>query len=99
MVYSKVPPGRLAPYLYSEVAGHISQCNSRGMFTGYSEDILGCIYVDDLSEKGAEYLETIRDDNHWAAVKKKVYDITASPQMNVLLSAITTFASSLFSGG
>lgn len=62
---------RLAPYTIEEICYHFRQCDLKGFL--YNASPRGNergYYVEDLTPKGHEFLENIREDTNWKKTKE-----------------------------
>jgi hypothetical protein len=88
----------LKKYEYAEVCYHLQQCEDTGYFScrGHKKALTlwlrGGFMVDDLSPKGHEFINNIREDTNWNSVKEK-----AGKVGSLALSVLEKIASSVIS--
>jgi hypothetical protein len=88
----------LKKYQYEEVCYHLRQCDDTGYFScrGHKKALtfwLGNGFVvDDLSPKGHEFLNNIREDTNWKKTKEKAKSIGS-----LALSVLEKIATSVIS--
>jgi len=74
----------LKKYSYEEVCYHLHQCDDAGYFSprghqkGLTFWINGGFMVDDLSPKGHEFINNIREDTNWKKTKEKAKAVGSS---------------------
>lgn len=84
-------------YARDEVLYHISQCNMNGYFYGYMENVLGEITIEDLSPKGHDLLQKIREPQQWEKIKKALLKVGGSITLGIIENiAANLITASLF---
>ena len=58
----------LNEYPFDVFLYNVRQCKQNGYFTQCKQDVLGDIYIEDLSPAGHEFLAHIRDDKNWKRI-------------------------------
>ena len=88
----------LKNYSYDEVCYHLQQCDDTGYFSprGRNKSLTlwlgGGFMVDDLSPKGHEFVNNIREDTNWKKTKEKAKSV-GSFALNILESIAATVIS------
>lgn len=65
----------LKDFDYEEISYHIRQCDLEGLFTKLSTYHRQHYCIADLSPKGHEFIQNVRDDTIWNSVKNKAKNI------------------------
>lgn len=75
----------LKKYNEETLTYHVSLLKDAGLIEGYSRaGALGIIFINDLTWQGHQYLDNIRDDGVWKAVKEKA-NILGSVSLQILI--------------
>jgi hypothetical protein len=100
---SKITHKRIAKYSHDEIIYHISQCERAGLIENVKYyDNGDFVIIDDLTPKGHEFIENIRQDTVWNGVKsiaKKIGSTSLSAVVQISSNVISEIIKAQFGIG